>query len=123
MAATENVMRQDARDTKDSPTDSQIRALIGETLADDLDITPMAGFKMDLSANAGFKKAFFSVRCECGTAAVLSIEVSGQKTMAEITAAMPSLVARLESQARSFRAMSCDVHLRMRLGGAASRPS
>ena len=116
-------MRQDARETQESPTDSQIRALISETLADDLDITPMAGFKMGLSANAGFKKAFFSVRCECGTAAVLSIEVSAQKTMAEITAAMPSLVDRLESQARSFRAMPCDVHLRMRLGGASQGPS
>ena len=83
----------------------------------------MAGFKLDLSANAGFKKAFFSVRCECGTAAVLSIEVSDRKTMAEVAAAMPSLVGRLESQAKSFRAMSCDAHMRMRLGGASQRPS
>ena len=83
----------------------------------------MAGFKLDLSANAGFKKAFFSVRCECGTAAVLSIEVSAQKTMAEVVEAMPSMVERLESQARSFRAMSCEVHTRMRLGGASPGPS
>ena len=77
----------------------------------------MAGFKLDLSANPGFRKSFFSVRCDCGTAAVLSIEVSGQKTIAEIEAALPSLVDRLKSQAGSFRAMPCDAHLRMRLGG------
>ena len=120
IATTDKIRRQDAQDL---PTDSEIRALISETLAGDLDITPMAGFKLDLSANAGFKKAFFSVRCECGTAAVLSVEVSDQKTMAEVAAAMPALVDRLESQARSFRAMSCDIHTRMRLGGAAQRPS
>ncbi len=105
------------------PTDRQFRALIYEALPEDLDVTPMAGFKLNLSANPGFKKAFFSIRCECGTAAVLSIEVSAQKTTAEIEDALPSLVDRLKSQAKSFRAMPCDAHLRMRLGGVSREPS
>ncbi|MCL0029068.1 hypothetical protein M1N23_02855 [Dehalococcoidia bacterium] len=92
-------------------------------MPEDLDAVPMAGFKLNLSANPGFKKAFFSVRCECGTAAVLSIEVSGQKTIAEIEAVLPSLVDRLKSQASSFRAMSCDIHLQMRLGRMTPKPS
>ena len=33
--------------------------------------------------------------------------------------ALPSLVAKLEDQASSFRGMPCDVHKRMRLGRAA----
>jgi len=100
-------------------SDAQLQANISDALSVDVAVTPLPGFKMNLSANAGFRKVFFSVRCDCGTAALLSVEVSGEKTGREITAALPSLVGRLESQARSFKAMSCDVHTRMRLGPVA----
>ena len=76
----------------------------------------MRGFKMDLSANRGFRKVFFSARCECGTAALMSVEIAFERTAEEVKDALPSLVGRLEGQAKSFRDMSCDIHRRMRMG-------
>jgi hypothetical protein len=61
----------------------------------------------------------FSAHCDCGTAAVLSVEVAGDKTGQEIEDAMPVLVDRLAGQAETFKRMSCDVHVRMGLGPAA----
>ena len=97
-------------------SDAQLQAHISDALPDDVTVKPLAGFKLNLSANDGFRKVFFSARCECGTAALLSVEVSKEKTDSEITAALPSLVGRLASQVRSFQAMSCEAHTRMRLG-------
>ena len=82
----------------------------------------MRGFKMDLSANRGFHKVFFAARCECTTVALLSVEVSEDKTLADVERALPSLVGRLEAQARAFYNMNCDMHERMRLGPAAGGP-
>ncbi len=87
----------------------------------DLDITPMAGFKMDLSANPGFQKVFFSARCDCGTSALLSVEVAHEKTIEQVQGALPSLVDRLQSQARAFHNMPCEMHTKMRLGPALGR--
>lgn len=95
---------------------SELQSLIIEGLPEGIGLTPMKGFKMDLSANAGFQKAFFSARCECGTAALLSVEVSEDKTDGEISSALPSLISRLETQARSFYSMPCDTHKKMRMG-------
>ena len=106
-------------DQPEVPTDQQLQALIAEAVPRDIGLTKMKGFKMDLSANPGFRKVFFSARCDCGTVALLSVEVAREKTADEVKQALPSLVSRLEGQARSFYSMSCDVHKRMRLGPAA----
>ena len=100
----------DAADGRD------LQSLIIDALPEDSALAPLKGFKMDISANRGFRKAFFSAKCKCGTAALLSAEVAQDKTAEEIDAALPSLVERLETQAKTFRGMSCDVHKRMQLG-------
>ena len=92
--------------------------MISEAMPADIGLTPLQGFKMDLSANPGFRKVFFSARCDCGTAALLSVEVAKEKRLAEVNQALPSLMSKLEDQAKSFYSMSCDFHKRMRLGGA-----
>ena len=100
--------------------DIQMQAFIESMLPRDLDVKSMQGFKMDLSANADFRKLFFSVSCDCGTSAILSVEVSKEKTPVEIENAIPSLADGLKRQASAFRSMSCDLHTRMRLGPLAS---
>ena len=81
----------------------------------------MRGLKTDLSANPGFRKVFFSTRCECGTAALLSVEIAQEKTLDDVKQALPSLISKLVGQAKAFYGMSCDIHKRMRLGPAATR--
>ena len=76
----------------------------------------MSGFKMDFSANPGFKKIFFAASCDCETSALLSVEISEEKDDNEIQAAIPSLVERLERQEKSFRMMDCATHSKMRTG-------
>ena len=102
-------------------SDSQIQTLIGDAIPDALGLDLMEGFKMDLSANADFRKLFFSAKCECGTSALLSVEISRDKTVDEIKAALPSVIDGLAGQARQFRSMSCEVHTKMRLGPMAGR--
>ena len=84
-------------------------------------MAPLKGFGIDLSGNPGFRKVFFSARCQCGTAAVLSVEVAEDKTIDQVEQVLPSLVERLTGQARSFYSMSCEAHERMRLGPALRR--
>ena len=103
-------------------SDEELRDLLTAALPPDLGLSPLDGFAMNLSANRGFRKVYFSAGCRCGTAALLSVEVSEDKTPDEVSKALPSLVGRLEQQARSFSNMSCDDHRRMRLGPAA-RPA
>ncbi len=101
--------------------EQRIRELICEALPEGTDLSPLPGFKLDLSANPGFQKVFFSARCDCGTSALLSVEVAGEKTMAEVREALPSLVDRLVKQERAFERMSCELHTRMRMGPSPSR--
>ncbi len=100
---------------------SELSALIAEAVPDDAGLTPLTGFKMDLSANKGFRKVFFSARCDCGTVGVLSVEVAPDKTREEVDQALPSLVSKLQAQAQSFRSMPCEIHRKMRLGPAAEK--
>ena len=98
------------------PSERQLYTLISEAVPVDVELRPMAGFKMDLSANPGFRKVFFSAQCDCGTAALISVEVAISKRLSEIKQALPSLISKLEIQAKSFYGMSCDMHKRMRQG-------
>ena len=95
---------------------TQIQKLIVDQFSEDIRVRPMSGFKMDFSANPGFKKIFFAASCDCETSALLSVEISEEKDDNEIQAAIPSLVDRLERQERSFRMMDCGTHSKMRTG-------
>ena len=95
---------------------TQIQKLIVDQFSKDIRLRPMSGFKMDFSANPGFKKIFFAASCDCETSALLSVEISVEKDDNEIQAAIPSLVDRLERQERSFRMMDCGTHSKMRTG-------
>ena len=100
------------------PSVGQIHSLIAEALPADSRLTPLKGFKLDLTANPGFRKVFFAARCDCGTAGLLSVEVSPDKTVSELKRAVPELARRLLLQAESFHAMPCEAHARMRMGPA-----
>ena len=109
------------QDVEEPVGEQRIRELICGALPEETSLTPLPGFKLDLSANPGFRKVFFSTRCDCGTSALLSVEVGREKTMAEVREALPSLVDRLVNQERVFESMSCEMHTRMRLGPSAGR--
>ena len=95
---------------------TQIQKLIVDQFSEDIRLRPMSGFKMDFSANPGFKKIFFAASCDCEPSALLSVEISEEKDDNEIQAAIPSLVERLERQEKSFRMMDCATHSKMRTG-------
>ncbi len=99
-----------------SPTLKEIGDLISHSLDAGIKLKRLQGFDIDLSANKDFHKVFFSAICSCGTAAVLSVEVSNNKTMNEIKRALPSLVNKLTVQSEMFYRMSCDMHKKMRSG-------
>ena len=115
------VTREQTGTSSDSIGTSELSALIAEAVPDDAGLTPLPRFKMDLSANKGFLKVFFSAHCDCGTAGVLSVEVAPDKTREEVDQALPSLVSKLRAQAQTFRSMSCEIHKRMQLGPAAAK--
>ena len=103
---------------RDAPASlSEIRDLFRDQLTGETDLTPLEGFKLNLSATTDFHKLFFATHCSCKTAGLLSIEVARSKTLDQIKQAMPQLVERLRAQARAFRAMPCEMHTRMRMGG------
>lgn len=95
----------------------QIHGLFQAAVADDTDLTLLKGFKVDFSGNPDFHKVYLAVRCTCGTAGLLSVEVAMEKTLAEVETAMPSLLENLQLKRRAFSNMSCEMHTRMRQGG------
>ena len=107
----------------DIPSEQVLHTLIAEAVSPEVQLKPLMGFKLDLSANRGFRKVFFSAHCGCGTAALMSVEVAEDKTMSEVMEALPALVGKLEDQARLFAGMPCEAHKSMRLGRlAGSQP-
>tara|TARA_B100000686_G_C16663477_1_gene902287 strand:- start:364 stop:753 length:390 start_codon:yes stop_codon:yes gene_type:complete len=95
---------------------TQIQKLIVDEFSEDVTLRPMSGFKMDFSANPGFRKIFFAASCVCETSALLSVEISDDKDDHEIIAAIPSLVEKLERQERAFKMMDCETHSKMMKG-------
>ena len=106
-----------------SVEDKELQNLILENLSGAVKLRPLAGFEMDFSANAGFRKVFFASSCDCGIAALLSVEIDDSKTDHEIVNALPSLVERLERQEGAFRTMDCSVHQMMNQGRVADADS
>ena len=96
--------------------DKELQNLILENISGTVKLRPLAGFEIDFSANAGFRKVFFASSCHCGVAALLSVEIDESKTDSEIGNALPSLVERLERQGQAFRNMDCSMHEMMNQG-------
>ncbi len=68
----------------------------------------------DPTGSSGVVKVYFGARCECQTAAVLSVEAGAARTRAEALAAMPALVQKLLAQRDAFRKMPCAAHKSLR---------
>ena len=60
-------------------------------------------------------RVFFSVGCECGTSALLYLDVTKDKSAAEVREATPQLLKGLSAQADQFQEMPCDLHKKMSL--------
>ena len=95
----------------------EIHGLFQDAVADNPSLSLLRGFKVDFSGNQDFHKIYLAARCDCGTAALLSVEVAMVKTLPEVREAMPSLMENLGMKARQFSNMSCEMHARMRQGG------
>ena len=96
--------------------DDTLRQLILDQLGEKTKLRSLSGFKLDFSANQGFRKFFFSASCKCKTAALLSVEISDSKSDEEIQTAIPSLIERLKRQEQSFLNMDCSMHSMMKMG-------
>ena len=95
---------------------AEIHGLFQEAVADDSSLSLLKGFKMDFSGTQDFHKVYLAVKCQCGTAGLLSVEVAMDKTLREVNAAMPSLLENLQTKVNMFRSMSCEMHGRMQQG-------
>ena len=107
-------------DTNEAITEVELHELFGRALAKDKGIRILRGFKPNLSGTVGVHKVFAAASCECGTAAVLSVEVEQSKSYREVEEALPSLVGQLRLREQAFRKMPCTVHAQMRSGGLAT---
>ena len=103
------------------PSDQDLRDLIVDAIPETAGLVSLKGFKMDLSANRGFRKFFFAARCECKTSALLSVEIAEDKKLEEVKKVIPALINKLLDQSKAFYNMSCDVHTKMRFGRMMTR--
>lgn len=94
----------------------EIQGLFQAALGNDSSLSLLKGFKIDFSGNQEFHKVYLAVRCQCGTAGLLSVEVAMEKTLREVRDAMPSLLENLQVKVNMFRNMSCEMHDKMRRG-------
>ena len=106
-----------------SPSLEDVHNLFREAFAGEPAINLLKGFKLDFSGNRDFHKVFFSVRCDCGTAALLSVEVARSKTISEVKENLPELIQHLKGKAQQFANMTCEMHTRMRKGGRMQVPT
>ena len=95
----------------------EVQALLNDAVQDHSGLVMLKGFKLNFSGVADFHKVFFSAKCDCGTAALLSIEVSKDKTLPEVEESLPSLMDHLNRKVSQFRSMTCEMHTNMRMGG------
>lgn len=98
-----------------------LREKVQPALAQSAGVRALKGLKVPLWDSPEFHKLYFSARCSCGTAAVLSAEIGRGKTMPEVEAAMPAMAERLRAQAKTFFDMPCEAHVRMQIGNAPRR--
>ena len=85
-------------DSRSEVSKEDLQRIFHDALTEEQGLTVLKGFKLDLSANKGFHKLFAAARCDCGTSALLSIEVDRKKTLDEVKEAMPGLLAHLRTR-------------------------
>lgn len=107
-------------DSKQAVTENQLNLLFSEALAEEEGMRLLRGFKPNLSGTSGVHKVFVAASCECGTAAVLSVEVEESRSYSEVEEALPTLVEQLRAREQAFRKMPCIAHAQMRSGGLAT---
>ena len=94
-----------------------VHELFRQSIDGEPDLTLLKGFKLNFSGNLDFHKVFFSARCECGTAALLSVEVAMSKTLSLVVENLPTLREHLMAKVHQFNSMPCEMHQKMRMGG------
>lgn len=97
-------------------------AINGDPGLRDFGLRPLPGLAAEPTPPGGPLKAYWGVSCECRTSAVLSVEVSPDRTREDVVAALPALLGKLKLQANGFRRMPCDAHARLRVEQFASEP-
>ena len=78
-------------DPKEPATLAQVQDLLKGELAGEPRLKMLRGFKLDFSGNPDFHKVYFSARCDCGTAALLSVEVDRSKSLPQVRTGPPGL--------------------------------
>ena len=101
---------------------AQVHDLFKAALADEPRLRLLRGFKLGFSGNSDFHKVYFSASCDCGTAALLSVEVAHSKSLPQVEEALPELTEHLKGKVAQFQAMSCEMHSMMRTGTRPSKP-
>ncbi|MCE2403674.1 MAG: hypothetical protein J4F43_00760 [Dehalococcoidia bacterium] len=101
---------------------AQVHDLFKGALAGEPRLKMLRGFKLDFSGNSDFHKVYFSARCDCGTAALLSVEVDRAKSLLQVEEALPELTDHLKGKVGQFQAMSCEMHSMMRTGNREAKP-
>ena len=97
-------------------TPAQVHDLFKGALAEEPRLRLLRGFKLDFSGNSDFHKVYFSTKCDCGTAALLSVEVARSKSLPQVKEVLPDLTEHLKGKVAQFQAMSCEMHSMMRTG-------
>lgn len=108
---------------KEPATLAQVQDLLRATLTGEPRLKMLRGFKLDFSGNPDFHKVYFSARCDCGTAALLSVEVDRSKSLPQVQKALPGLMDHLRRKLDQFQGMSCEMHSMMRTGKRQAEPS
>ena len=85
-------------------------------LPEDHELVPLPKLNVPTPAGMGFQKVYFGIRCDCETSAVLTVEVSNDRTEADLEEAMPAILDRLMRQKAAFRKMPCLSHQSLRSG-------
>ncbi len=102
---------------------AQVQDLFRAALPGEPRLKMLRGFKLDFSGNPDFHKVYFSARCDCGTAALLSVEVDRAKSLPQVEEALPGLTEHLKRKVDQFQAMSCEMHSMMRTGKTQAKPA
>ena len=100
-----------------------IHGLFLEATAGEERLSLLKGFRFGSHDNPESHKVFFSVSCDCGTSALISVEVIRSKTLPQFKEALPDLVNHVRSRVVQFTAMTCDMHASMRTGGLGAGPA
>ena len=94
-----------------------IHGLFLEAIGGEERLSLLKGFRFGSHDNPESHKVFFSVGCDCGTSALISVEILRSKTLSQFKEALPDLVKHVRSRVAQFTAMTCDMHASMRTGG------